>query len=176
MRSGIFKDGKYERRREIGGGGWVFARRRAMRNQPRGFLCRRRLPVYIQGGFRGARARGIRFPSCRQRHGATLLLDSMRGDAMQFTRRDEVEAEWRIITPIEEAWAQLPTPDFPNYAAGTEGPASWQELLEIRGNTAEHSGNESLQGQPAYTRSLSASPLSLHSCSRPEDSLPCPNA
>jgi glucose-6-phosphate 1-dehydrogenase len=35
----------------------------------------------------------------------TLLLDSMRGDATLFTRRDEVEAEWRIITPIEEAWA-----------------------------------------------------------------------
>jgi glucose-6-phosphate 1-dehydrogenase len=51
----------------------------------------------------------------------TLLLDSMRGDATPFTRRDEVEAEWRIITPIEEAWAQLPTPDFPNYAAGSEG-------------------------------------------------------
>jgi glucose-6-phosphate 1-dehydrogenase len=33
----------------------------------------------------------------------TLLLDSMRGDATLFTRRDEVEAEWRIITPIEEA-------------------------------------------------------------------------
>jgi glucose-6-phosphate 1-dehydrogenase len=28
----------------------------------------------------------------------------MRGDATLFTRRDEVEAEWRIITPIEEAW------------------------------------------------------------------------
>jgi len=27
----------------------------------------------------------------------TLLLDSMRGDATLFTRRDEVEAEWRII-------------------------------------------------------------------------------
>jgi glucose-6-phosphate 1-dehydrogenase len=67
----------------------------------------------------------------------TLLLDSMRGDATLFTRRDEVEAEWRIITPIEEAWAQLPAPDFPNYAAGREGPASWHELLEIRGS-AEH--------------------------------------
>lgn len=33
----------------------------------------------------------------------TLLLDSMRGYATLFTRRDEVEAEWRIITPIEEA-------------------------------------------------------------------------
>ena len=67
----------------------------------------------------------------------TLLLDSMRGDATLFTRRDEVEAEWRIITPIEEAWAQLPAPDSSNYVAGSEGPASWHELLEIRGS-AEH--------------------------------------
>ncbi len=68
----------------------------------------------------------------------TLLLDSMRGDATLFTRRDEVEAEWRIITPIEEAWANLPAPAFPNYAAGSEGPASWNELHEIRGSAAEH--------------------------------------
>jgi glucose-6-phosphate 1-dehydrogenase len=61
----------------------------------------------------------------------------MRGDATLFTRRDEVEAEWRIITPIEEAWAQLRAPAFPNYAAGSEGPTSWQELLAIRGKTAE---------------------------------------
>jgi glucose-6-phosphate 1-dehydrogenase len=52
----------------------------------------------------------------------TLLLDAMRGDATLFTRADEVEAEWRIITPIEEAWAELPAPSFPNYAAGSEGP------------------------------------------------------
>ncbi len=37
----------------------------------------------------------------------TLLLDAMRGDPTLFTRRDEVEAEWRIITPIEEAWREL---------------------------------------------------------------------
>jgi glucose-6-phosphate 1-dehydrogenase len=67
----------------------------------------------------------------------TLLLDSMRGDATLFTRRDEVEAEWRIITPIEEAWAHLPPSDFPNYPAGSEGPSSWHELREIRGNIAE---------------------------------------
>jgi glucose-6-phosphate 1-dehydrogenase len=54
----------------------------------------------------------------------TLLLDSMRGDATLFTRRDEVEAEWRIITPIEEAWARLPAPGFPNYDAGSEGPST----------------------------------------------------
>ncbi len=56
----------------------------------------------------------------------TLLLDSMLGDPTLFTSRDEVEAEWRIITPIEEAWEQLPPPEFPNYAAGTEGPAGPQ--------------------------------------------------
>jgi glucose-6-phosphate 1-dehydrogenase len=62
----------------------------------------------------------------------------MRGDATLFTRRDEVEAEWRIITPIEEAWANLPAPDFPNYAAGSGGPASWRNLLKIRDHGAEH--------------------------------------
>jgi glucose-6-phosphate 1-dehydrogenase len=59
----------------------------------------------------------------------TLLLDSMRGDATLFTRRDEVEAEWHIITPIEEAWAQLPAPYFPNYAAGSDGPLEADALL-----------------------------------------------
>ena len=42
----------------------------------------------------------------------TLLLDSMLGDPTLFTSRDEVEAEWRIITPIEEAWTQLPAAEF----------------------------------------------------------------
>jgi len=61
----------------------------------------------------------------------TLLLDAMRGDATLFTRRDEVEAEWRIITPIEEAWAKLPPPDFPNYPAGSEGPAHADSLIQF---------------------------------------------
>jgi glucose-6-phosphate 1-dehydrogenase len=60
----------------------------------------------------------------------TLLLDAMRGDATLFTRRDEVEAEWRIITPIEEAWTQLPPPSFPNYAAGTDGPGNADSLIK----------------------------------------------
>lgn len=60
----------------------------------------------------------------------TLLLDAMRGDATLFTRRDEVEAEWRIITPIEEAWKQLPPPQFPNYAAGSEGPVNADSLIQ----------------------------------------------
>ena len=59
----------------------------------------------------------------------TLLLDAMRGDATLFTRRDEVEAEWKIITPIEEGWAELPPPSFPNYPAGSEGPAESHLLI-----------------------------------------------
>jgi glucose-6-phosphate 1-dehydrogenase len=60
----------------------------------------------------------------------TLLLDAMRGDATLFTRRDEVEAEWRIITPIEEAWRELPPPQFPNYAAGSDGPEDANRLIK----------------------------------------------
>lgn len=59
----------------------------------------------------------------------TLLLDAMRGDATLFTRGDEIEAEWSIITPIEQGWAQLPTPQFPNYAAGSDGPDAASALI-----------------------------------------------
>jgi glucose-6-phosphate 1-dehydrogenase len=64
----------------------------------------------------------------------TLILDAMRGDATLFTRRDEVESEWKIITPIEEAWAALPPPQFPNYAAGSQGPEQAFQLLEPSGH------------------------------------------
>jgi glucose-6-phosphate 1-dehydrogenase len=65
----------------------------------------------------------------------TLLLDAMRGDATLFTRGDEIEAEWGIITPIEDAWSQLKPPQFPNYAAGSEGPDATHDLIreEFRG-------------------------------------------
>jgi glucose-6-phosphate 1-dehydrogenase len=89
--------------------------------------------VTVQANFSYQASFGSKGPVAYE----TLLLDSMRGDATLFTRRDEVEAEWRIITPIEEAWSHLPPPDFPDYAAGSEGPSSWHELLEIRGNIAE---------------------------------------
>jgi glucose-6-phosphate 1-dehydrogenase len=89
--------------------------------------------VTVQANFSYQASFGSKGPVAYE----TLLLDSMRGDATLFTRRDEVEAEWRIITPIEEAWAHLPPPGFPNYAAGSEGPSSWHELLGIRSNIAE---------------------------------------
>jgi glucose-6-phosphate 1-dehydrogenase len=35
----------------------------------------------------------------------TLLLDAMLGDASLFTRADEVEAAWGIVTPLNRIWA-----------------------------------------------------------------------
>ena len=64
----------------------------------------------------------------------TLLLDVMRGDATLFTRSDGVEAQWKLITPILEAWADQPAPDFPNYPAGTDGPAAANEILARNGH------------------------------------------
>jgi len=83
----------------------------------------------VQLNFRYREAFGTKTPVAYE----TLLLDAMRGDATLFTRRDEVEAEWKLITPIEEAWAQLPPPKFPNYAAGSAGPEAAEFLLSKRG-------------------------------------------
>jgi glucose-6-phosphate 1-dehydrogenase len=63
----------------------------------------------------------------------TLILDALLGDASLFTRADEVEEAWRVVTPIIEAWAEQRAPDFPNYAAGTWGPAAADELIESDG-------------------------------------------
>ncbi len=58
-----------------------------------------------------------------------LLHDVMIGDTALFHRADLVEASWRIATPILDVWATLPARDFPNYEAGSWGPAAALELL-----------------------------------------------
>jgi glucose-6-phosphate 1-dehydrogenase len=58
-----------------------------------------------------------------------LLFDCMTGDATLFQRADMVEASWRIVTPILDVWAAIPKQNFPNYAAGTWGPAESDELM-----------------------------------------------
>jgi glucose-6-phosphate 1-dehydrogenase len=63
----------------------------------------------------------------------TLLLDAMQGDNTLFARSDEVETAWRLVDSILSAWAELPPPAFPNYAAGTEGPDAANKLIEADG-------------------------------------------
>jgi len=59
----------------------------------------------------------------------TLLYDCMIGDATLFQRADNIEAGWQAVQPILDAWARHPPADFPNYAAGSAGPAAADELL-----------------------------------------------
>jgi glucose-6-phosphate 1-dehydrogenase len=63
----------------------------------------------------------------------TLLYDCMIGDATLFQRADTVEAGWQAVQPILDAWANNPAPDFPNYPAGSAGPAAADELLAHMG-------------------------------------------
>jgi glucose-6-phosphate 1-dehydrogenase len=62
-----------------------------------------------------------------------LLYDCMAGDSTLFHRTDMVEAAWRIATPILDAWQYLPPGDFPNYAAGSWGPAAADQLIQQDG-------------------------------------------
>ncbi len=62
-----------------------------------------------------------------------LLLDAMLGDGTLFAHRDGVEATWALMTPILEAWKNNPVRDFPNYAAGTWGPAAADAMLKSDG-------------------------------------------
>jgi glucose-6-phosphate 1-dehydrogenase len=61
-----------------------------------------------------------------------LLLDAMLGDQTLFTRSDEVDEQWSIVDAIVAAWKR-DRPAFPNYAAGSWGPAAAKELMQRDG-------------------------------------------
>jgi glucose-6-phosphate 1-dehydrogenase len=63
----------------------------------------------------------------------TLIYDCMMGDPTLFQRADMVEASWTVVQPILDVWKALPPRDFPNYAAGTWGPAQADELIRREG-------------------------------------------
>jgi glucose-6-phosphate 1-dehydrogenase len=63
----------------------------------------------------------------------TLLLDCMLGEATLFTRSDEVEAAWSAVDPIIAFWDSKRPEHFPNYAAGTWGPAVADEFIAREG-------------------------------------------
>lgn len=65
----------------------------------------------------------------------TLLLDVMEGDSTLFMRADQVEAAWKILMPILETWEANPSVNFPNYAAGTQGPEDAEALIAKDGHT-----------------------------------------
>jgi glucose-6-phosphate 1-dehydrogenase len=70
---------------------------------------------------------GERSPSAYE----TLLLDAIIGDPTLYTRQDMVEASWAVVEPIQNVWRETKF-DFPNYAAGTWGPAAADQMLARR--------------------------------------------
>ncbi|MFK4812907.1 glucose-6-phosphate dehydrogenase [Devosia sp. ZW T5_3] len=63
-----------------------------------------------------------------------LLLDVIRGNQTLFMRRDELEAAWKWVDPIREAWDRSSEPPQP-YTAGTWGPTGSIALIERDGRT-----------------------------------------
>lgn len=61
-----------------------------------------------------------------------LLLDCLHGDSTLFTRHDEVEAAWTLVTALLNGWAQANDP-VPVYEAGSWGPLEAMALIERDG-------------------------------------------
>jgi glucose-6-phosphate 1-dehydrogenase len=83
-------------------------------------------PVAMDFGYRQA------FGGTTRDAYATLLNDCIRGDATLFDRADSVEAAWEIIDPILGLFAET-APEFPNYAAGSNGPSAADQLMRVDG-------------------------------------------
>ena len=61
-----------------------------------------------------------------------LVLDCLHGDATLFTRADEVDEQWALTDSVVKGW-RGDRMRFPNYEAGTWGPAAAQELTKRDG-------------------------------------------
>ncbi|HYZ89588.1 MAG TPA: glucose-6-phosphate dehydrogenase, partial [Myxococcales bacterium] len=82
-------------------------------------------PRTVSMDFRYGTAFAGRPPEAYER----LLLDAMRGDQTLFTRKDEVEAAWKLVDAVlKVVEAPDAPPPFP-YEAGTWGPRQADELL-----------------------------------------------
>jgi glucose-6-phosphate 1-dehydrogenase len=62
-----------------------------------------------------------------------LLLDAMKGDATLYARGDWVTMAWELLQPVLDTWAGGDPRKFPNYEAGTWGPAEADTLIERSG-------------------------------------------
>lgn len=59
----------------------------------------------------------------------TLIYDCMVGDTTLFKRAEEIEAGWRIVQPVLDAWSNGRNDPPAAYAAGSQGPVQADELL-----------------------------------------------
>lgn len=81
---------------------------------------------WLSMDFNYGTAFGQRTPTAYER----LIHDCIIGDATLFARSDAVQASWELLSPVLKIWDNEPEEDFPNYAAGTWGPAESDRLLQ----------------------------------------------
>jgi glucose-6-phosphate 1-dehydrogenase len=62
-----------------------------------------------------------------------LLLDALNGDASLFTRRDEIEAAWRLVDPVLQHWEKTDQPPLSYYLRGSAGPADADRFIDRDG-------------------------------------------
>ncbi len=62
-----------------------------------------------------------------------LIKDCLAGDQMLFAREDWLDLSWSLLMPILDYWEHNAAPDFPNYASGSQGPKSADEMIERDG-------------------------------------------
>ncbi len=84
---------------------------------------------WLSMDFKYGTAFGGRTPTAYER----LIHDCILGDATLYARTDAVDASWLLIDPILEHWGKT-EPKFPNYAAGSWGPAESDALLASDGH------------------------------------------
>ena len=63
----------------------------------------------------------------------TLIYDCMIGDSTLFQRAADIEAGWRVVQPILDAWQERGGRDLEWYAAGSNGPPGAESLLARSG-------------------------------------------
>ena len=72
---------------------------------------------------------GSSFESASPEAYEQLLLDAARGDPTLFIRNDEVEASWRVIDSIRNAWQQTGQPPLEMYKPGSWGPQDAERIF-----------------------------------------------
>lgn len=71
----------------------------------------------------------------------SLIYDCMTGDATLFQRADNIEAGWRVVQPILDAWANDRISNISIYSAGSMGPREADELLARDGRRWRGAGD-----------------------------------
>ncbi|MFC6315280.1 glucose-6-phosphate dehydrogenase [Lapidilactobacillus achengensis] len=62
-----------------------------------------------------------------------LILEAINGRRSNFVSWQDMSGAWQFIDGIRQVWEECQCPHFPNYPAGTMGPAASDQLLQASG-------------------------------------------